>query len=263
MLDVVSLLHVPLPAPDGCTGACFGHPEADSWRASEPDRYVDWVVRLDERDARAPVTSVWELEDGIVWATGLAFDQTCALVRRALRALGAPSCSPDEAVAAREDVRRASRLADESTNEVYCCASPLCELGALTSFANAIVHTKLIQFVDSKFHAGLWRSLSRSLERDPLEEETPVRAAISALRAHAQCEALRLSAAAAFDAGKAAAALACARKALDVGRCSQKEPCLKLEKEFAMYEALCARLGCGSRVFDTSLMQPCVPLPDV
>jgi len=271
MEEACSLLHVPAPLPDGCTGACFGHPEADDWRASDPERYVDWVVSLRESDARAPVASAWALEDGVVWATGLPFEQACALLRRALLSLASVTCTAEEALRARDDVRAAGRLAEESPNEIFGCAAPLCELGSLASLANACVHAKLLPHAAPAFHAGLWRSVARALERDPLEEATSVRRAIGALRAHAHCEALRQSAQACFDAGQAAAARACAKRALDVARHqAANDPqavragrVRSLEREYEAFDTLCARLGCGARVFDSSLMCEAVPLPDV
>jgi hypothetical protein len=269
MEDAVSLVHVPEPAPDGCTGACFGHPEADDWRASDPNRYCDWVVQQDEALARAPVSSAWALTDGVVWATGLDFDQACALVRRALLCLSGPMCTAEEAVLARADIQRAGRLAEASGNEVFTCADPLCQLGSLASLANACAHVKLLAHVDAKFHAGLWRSVSIILERAPVEDPTEVHEAISALRLHAQCEALRLSASACFEAGQAAAARACSKKALDVARVGHVKAHVRgsrvraLEHEFDTFDNVCERLKCGTRVFDTSLLCPAVPLPDL
>lgn len=275
------LLPVPDPAPHGCTGACVSQSEYDEVRAADPARYCDWVLTVDDASAVATVASAWRLDSAdVLWCTGLTFEHIMALSRRAALLLRSEGLTADEALAARNDLRRAAALAAEwdVDPEVFEHA-PDASSAALERFALvawACAHALAVAAVgDVRSRAGLWRSIARALQA---HEPTPVSpasdAALYAAAVYAECEALKQSADAHFEACRAGAARACAARALERARAVHHETphavfaarVEALQAAFDRFHAVAKRVEgamAAGRVFDASLLIECVPLPEV
>jgi hypothetical protein len=224
------LLPVPEPVPHGCVGACLNESDADEWRGADPARYCDWVAAATV-DPTAPVAGAWKVWPGVVWSTGLPFEHIMARLRRAALVLRSDDVTADEASAAHADL-----LAAETISSAWRTDGELFEhlpelsppgLAALARVAWAVAHALAIAGVaDHAARAGLWRSLARALATDiTIATETRSRGAV-ALRAaalYAECETLRQSAIAHFEACRAGAARACAARAVERARAAHQD----------------------------------------
>ena len=275
------LVPVPEPVASGCAGACLSKSEADEWRACDPGRYCDWVVETDHGEPVAPVAGAWKVRAGmndVLWSTGLPFERIMALFRRAALALRSDGLTADEAGAAHADFKLAEAACStwRTSSEIFEHVPEISEEGLATfaAVAWAATHALAIRdLADAGLRAGLWRSLARAvIAREERVQTEAGREALRAASVYAECEVLRQSAAHHFDACRAGAARACAARAVERARAVHHEDARlvsarrveTLQNEFDRMHAVAERVDGGiaaGRVFDASLLCPCVDLP--
>lgn len=140
----------------------------------------------------------------------------------------------------------------------------------------ACAHALAIRSVEEpKVRAGLWRSLARALQAHEGTEVAPIAdGVLYAAAVYAECEALKQSAEAHFEAVRAGAARACAARAVERARAvHHDDPSAvsaarveALQSTFDRFHSVAKRVEgalAAGRIFDASLLAECVPLPDV
>jgi hypothetical protein len=290
------LMPVPDPIPHGCVGACLGTSEADEWRVSDPARYCDWVIGAQDAagcaaaagaTAEAPTVSgawrIWADSNNVLWSTGIEYERLMALLRRASTLLRSEGLTAEEALAAYKDLKNAQITSAEwnTDGDVYACVPDLtpAALGQLATVAWAVAHALAIRSVtDLPARAGLWRSLARALQaaqESNADDDFPAASAVlHAAAVHAECEALRQSGLAHFDACRAGAARACISRALERARAEHQADdrivcarrVVELQRDFDRTHSVAQRVEGGlatGRVIDATLLCELVVLPIV
>jgi hypothetical protein len=203
-----------------------------------------------------------------------------ALMRRAALVLRSDGLTADEAAQAYADLFRAEALARawNTDGEVFEHLPEMRPegLSLLSSVAWASAHALAIATVAAPgVRAGLWRSLARAIlarEERITEETGAAHKAVHAAGLYAECEVLRQNALHHFDACRAGAARACAARAVERARAAHHEDpelvgakrVAALQHEFDRIHAVAERVDSGvaaARVFDASLLAPCIELP--